>query len=229
MKLKVLKEVIKKKENRSEFAIITNLETGNSEIFEPNIVISEDFEKYKDKINGFYKDKKSGVIEGTDIFIESYSRSIRVFIVGAVNIAQYLVDYIKNLNFEIIVIDPRGYFAGRQRFSGIRIINKWPNEAFKKINTNSDAALITLTHDTKIDDPALQHALKKNFYYIGALGSKKTHISRCERLKLAGFNEDKIKSIHGPIGINLGGKSASEIALSIAAQLVAETNKKWIY
>ena len=74
MKLKVLKEVIKKKENRSEFAIITNLETGNSEIFEPNIAISEDFEKYKDKINGFYKDKKSGVIEGTDIFIESYSR-----------------------------------------------------------------------------------------------------------------------------------------------------------
>jgi len=229
MKLKVLKEVIKKKENRSEFAIITNLETGNSEIFEPNIVISEDFEKYKDKINGFYKDKKSGVIEGTDIFIESYSRSIRVFIVGAVNITQYLVDYIKNLNFEIIVIDPRGYFAGRQRFSGIRIINKWPNEAFKKINTDSDTALITLTHDTKIDDPALQHALKKNFYYIGALGSKKTHISRCERLKLAGFNEDKIESIHGPIGINLGGKSASEIALSIAAQLVAETNKKWIY
>ena len=226
MKLKVLKEVIKKKENRSEFAIITNLETGNSEIFEPNIVISEDFEKYKDKINGFYKDKKSGVIEDTDIFIESYSRSIRVFIVGAVNIAQYLVDYIKNLNFEIIVIDPRGYFAGRQRFSGIRIINEWPNEAFKKVNTDSDTALITLTHDTKIDDPALQHALKKNFYYIGALGSKKTHTSRCERLKLAGFNEDKIKLIHGPIGINLGGKSASEIALSIAAQLVAETNKK---
>ena len=226
MKLEFLKEIIKKKENRSEFAIITDLETGNSEIFESNIAISEDFEKYKDKINDFYKDKKSGVIEGTNIFIESYSRPVRVFIVGAVNIAQYLFDYIKNLNFEIIVIDPRGYFAGRQRFSGIKIINKWPNEAFKKINTDSSAALITLTHDTKIDDPALQHALKKNFYYIGALGSKKTHTSRCERLKLAGFNEDKIKLIHGPIGINLGGKSASEIALSIAAQLVAETNKK---
>ncbi|MDB9936874.1 XdhC family protein [Candidatus Pelagibacter sp.] len=226
MKLEFLKEIIKKKENRSEFAIITDLETGNSEIFESNIAISEDFKKYKDKINDFYKDKKSGVIEGTNIFIESYSRPVRVFIVGAVNIAQYLFDYIKNLNFEIIVIDPRGYFAGRQRFLGIKIINKWPNEAFKKINTDSSAALITLTHDTKIDDPALQHALKKNFYYIGALGSKKTHTSRCERLKLAGFNEDKIKLIHGPIGINLGGKSASEIALSIAAQLVAETNKK---
>jgi len=226
MKLKILKEIIKKKENKSEFAIITNLETGNSEIFESNVAISKDFEKYRDKINDFYKDKKSGVIEGTDIFIESYLRPIKVIIVGAVNIAQYLVDYIKNLNFEIIVIDPRGYFAERQRFSGIEVINKWPNEAFKKINTDSDTALITLTHDTKIDDPALQHALKKNFYYIGALGSKKTHTSRCERLKLAEFNEDQIKLIHGPIGINLGGKSPPEIALSIAAQLVAETHKK---
>ena len=226
MKLKILKEIIKKKENKSEFAIITNLETGNSEIFESNVAISKDFEKYRDKINDFYKDKKSGVIEGTDIFIESYLRPIKVIIVGAVNIAQYLVDYIKNLNFEIIVIDPRGYFAERQRFSGIEVINKWPNEAFKKINTDSDTALITLTHDTKIDDPALQHALKKNFYYIGALGSKKTHTSRCERLKLAEFNEDQIKLIHGPIGINLGEKSPPEIALSIAAQLVAETHKK---
>jgi xanthine dehydrogenase accessory factor len=226
MKLKILKEIIKKKENKSEFAIITNLETGNSEIFESNISISEDFEKYRDKITNFYKDKKSGVIEGTNIFIESYLRPKKVIIVGAVNIAQYLVDYIKSLNFEIIVIDPRGYFTARQRFADIEIINKWPNEAFKKINTDSSTALITLTHDTKIDDPALQHALKSNFYYIGALGSKKTHTSRCERLKLAGFNEDEIKLIHGPIGINLGGKSPPEIALSIAAQLVAETHKK---
>ena len=226
MKLKILKEIIKKKENRSEFAIITNLETGNSEILESKVTISKDFEKYRYKINDFYKDKKSGVIEGTDIFIESYLRPIKVIIVGAVNIAQYLVDYIKNLNFEIIVVDPRGYFTGRQRFPNVEIINKWPNEAFKKINTDSGTALITLTHDIKIDDPALQHALKKKFYYIGALGSKKTHISRCERLKLAGFNEDGIKLIHGPIGINLGGKSPPEIALSIAAQLVAETHKK---
>ena len=226
MKLKILKEIIKKKESKSEFAIITNLETGNSEIFESDIAISKNFEKYRNKINDFYKNKKSGVIEDTNIFIEIYLRPIKVIIVGAVNIAQYLVDYIKNLNFEIIVIDPRGYFTTRQRFSDIKIINKWPNEAFKKINTDSDTALITLTHDTKIDDPALQHALKNNFYYIGALGSKKTHTSRCERLKLAGFNANEIKLIHGPIGINLGGKSPPEIALSIAAQLVAETHKK---
>jgi len=226
MELKILQEIIKKKENKSEFAVITNLKTGNSKIFEVDRPIDKDFEKYKDKINNFYKDKKSGVIKDTNIFVEIYLRPIKVIIVGAVNIAQYFVDYAKNLNFEIIIIDPRGYFAKKQRFSGIEIINKWPDEAFKEINTNYSTALIALTHDPKIDDPALQYALKRKFYYIGALGSKKTHTNRCERLKLAGFSENEINLIHGPIGIDLGGKSASEIALSIAAQLVAETHKK---
>ena len=142
------------------------------------------------------------------------------------HIAQYLIDYDKSLNFEITVIDPRGYFATKQRFPGMEIINKWPDEAFEKIKTDSSTALIALTHDPKIDDPAIQHALKKKFYYIGALGSKKTHSNRCERLKEAGFNKDEINSIHGPIGFKLGGKSAPEIALSIISQLVAETYKK---
>ena len=226
MQLKILQEIIKKKENKSEFAIITNLESGNSEIFELGKTISKDFEKYSEKINDFYKNKKNGVIEGSNIFVETYIRSIKVIIVGAVHIAQYLIDYAKSLNFEITVIDPRGYFATKQRFPGMEIINKWPDEVFEKIKTDSSTALIALTHDPKIDDPAIQHALKKKFYYIGALGSKKTHSNRCERLKEAGFNKDEINSIHGPIGIKLGGKSAPEIALSIISQLVAETYKK---
>ena len=114
----------------------------------------------------------------------------------------------------------------QQRFPEINIINKWPDEAFKEIESSSSTALIALTHDPKIDDPALQHALNKKFYYIGALGSKKTHENRCQRLKDAGYNDDQIKSIHGPIGIKLGGKSAPEIALSIISQLVSETYKK---
>ena len=142
------------------------------------------------------------------------------------HIAQYLINYAKSLNFEIYIIDPRGYFATEQRFPGMEILNKWPDDAFKEIETNSNAALIALTHDPKIDDPALQHALKKKFYYIGALGSKKTHANRCKRLKESGFNEEEINSIHGPIGIKLGGKSAPEIALSIIAQLVAQTYKR---
>ena len=226
MKHSQLKEIIKKKASKIEFAIVTNLENGLSEIYEPGKSLSKEFVIHKEQIDNFFKLKKNGVIENTEIFIETYIRPIKVIIVGAVHIAQYLVDFAKSLNFEISIIDPRGYFASEQRFPDMKIINKWPDEAFKEIETNENSALIALTHDPKIDDPALQHAINKKFYYIGALGSKKTHENRCQRLKDAGFSKAEINSIHGPIGIKLGGKSAPEIALSIIAQLVAETYKK---
>jgi len=226
MKLQTLKSIIEKKKNKSEFAIITNLKTGESEIFEKDKPLSKEMEIYSIQINKFFKSKKNGVIENSEIFVETYILPIKVIIVGAVHIAQYLVDFAKSLNFEISIIDPRGYFASEQRFPDMKIINKWPDEAFKEIDTNENTALIALTHDPKIDDPALQHALKKKFYYIGALGSKKTHENRCQRLKEAGFSDEQINSIHGPIGIKLGGRSAPEIALSIIAQLVSETYKK---
>ena len=226
MKLQTLKSIIEKKKNKSEFAIITNLKTGESEIFEKDKPLSKEMEVYSNQINEFFKSKKNGVIENSEIFVETYILPIKVIIVGAVHIAQYLVDFAKSLNFEISIIDPRGYFASEQRFPDMKIINKWPDEAFKEIETNENTALIALTHDPKIDDPALQHALKKKFYYIGALGSKKTHENRCQRLKESGFSDEQINSIHGPIGIKLGGRSAPEIALSIIAQLVSETYKK---
>ena len=226
MKLQTLKSIIEKKKNKSEFAIITNLSTGDSEIFEKDKPLSKEMEVYSSQINQFFKSKKNGVIENSEIFVETYILPIKVIVVGAVHIAQYLVDFAKSLNFEISIIDPRGYFASEQRFPDMKIINKWPNEAFKEIETNENTALIALTHDPKIDDPALQHALKKKFYYIGALGSKKTHESRCQRLKEAGFSDEQLNSIHGPIGIKLGGRSAPEIALSIIAQLVSVTYNK---
>ena len=226
MKLQTLKFIIEKKKNKSEFAIITNLSTGDSEIFEKDKPLIKEMEIYSNQINQFFKSKKNGVIENSEIFVETYILPIKVIVVGAVHIAQYLVDFAKSLNFEISIIDPRGYFASEQRFPDMKIINKWPNEAFKEIETNENTALIALTHDPKIDDPALQHALKKKFYYIGALGSKKTHESRCQRLKEAGFSDEQLNSIHGPIGIKLGGRSAPEIALSIIAQLVSVTYNK---
>ena len=226
MKHSQLKEIIKKKASKTEFVIITNLENGLSEIYEPGKSLSKEFEIHKEQIDNFFKLKKNGVIEKTEIFVETYIRPIKVIIVGAVHIAQYLVDFAKSLNFEISIIDPRGYFASEQRFPDLKIINKWPDEALKEIQTNENSALIALTHDPKIDDPALQHAINKKFYYIGALGSKKTHENRCKRLKDAGFKTEQINLIHGPIGIKLGGRSAPEIALSIIAQLVSETYKK---
>ena len=226
MKKQLLKEIIEKKEKKIEFAIVTDLQNGESCIFEKNKPIDNNFEKYKDKINLYFNKKKDGIIEDTNIFVETYIRPIKVIIVGAVHIAQYLVNFTKSLNFEISIIDPRGYFATEQRFPNIKIINKWPKEAFQDIETNQNSALIALTHDPKIDDPALQHAIKNNFFYIGALGSKKTHENRCKRLKESGFKDNEIKRIFGPIGIKLGGRSAPEIALSIIAQLVSEAYKK---
>ncbi len=226
MKKELLKEIIKKKEKKVEFSIVTNLENGDACIFEINETIDKNFEKYKDKIFSQFKNKKNGIIDGTNIFVENYISPIKVVIVGAVHIAQYLVHFAKNLNFEISIIDPRGYFASQQRFPNIKIVNKWPKEAFKEMKTNQNTALIALTHDPKIDDPALQHAIKNNFFYIGALGSKKTHANRCNRLRESGFSDSEINKIFGPIGIKLGGKSAPEIALSIISQLVSEVYKK---
>ncbi|MDC0454940.1 XdhC family protein [Candidatus Pelagibacter sp.] len=225
MKIQILKEIIKKKSSKEKFAVLTNLINGNSEIFEFGNFLSKDFESSKKEIEIYHNLKKNGIIDGTQIFVQNYIKPIEVIIVGAVHISQYLVDLFKNLDFVVTIIDPRKYFITEERFPNIEIINGWPEEIFKKLQTNSNNALITLTHDPKIDDPALRHALKNKFFYIGALGSKKTHSKRCERLKEAGFNEEEIASIHGPIGIKLGGKSAPEIALSIVAQLVSETHK----
>ena len=116
MKLKILREIIKKKENKEEFAIITNISNGESCVFEKNRPLEKNFNKYSDQINIFFKSKKNGLIEGSDIFVETYIRPIKVIIVGAVHIAQYLVDFANSLNFEISIIDPRGYFASEQRF-----------------------------------------------------------------------------------------------------------------
>ncbi len=225
MKKEILKEIIKRNSLKEDFAVLTNLSTGNSEIFNSKNLLSKEFKNYENKINNFYNLKKNGIIDGTQIFILNYIKPVEVIIVGAVHIAQYLIDLLKNFNFIVTIIDPRKYFTTEQRFQKVKIINEWPKNALEKIETNTNFALITLTHDPKIDDPALSYALKNKFFYIGALGSKKTHENRCKRLKEAGFGEKEIRSIHGPIGIKFGGKSTPEIALSIVAQLVSETNK----
>ena len=225
MKLQVLKEIIQKKSSNQKFTLLTNLINGNSEIFEFKKLLGNDFKDYKKEIEEYSSLNKNGIIDGTQIFVQNHTRQIEVIIIGAVHIAQYLLDLLKNLDFVVTIIDPRKYFISEERFPNIKIINEWPEKAFKKLQTNSCTALITLTHDPKIDDPALKHALKNNFFYIGALGSKKTHAKRCQRLKENGFSDEEIASIHGPIGIKLGGKSSPEIALSIVSQLVLESNK----
>ena len=225
MKLEIIRETLKNKSLKKEFALITNLINGESEIFFPGHNLSEMFSRYSEEIEKIFHLNKNGIIENSEIFVQTYKNPIKVIVVGAVDISMYLIDFAKYLNFEIIIIDPRGYFASKERFPDTKIINKWPNEAFDEIETSSKTALVTLTHDPKIDDPALQYALKNKFFYIGALGSKKTHEKRCSRLIEAGFKKVELEKINGPIGIKLGGKLTSEIALSIISQLVSEKYK----
>ena len=225
MKIKTLQEILKNKSLKREFAVLTNLKTGDSEIFLPNQNLKGIFSEYKDEIEKIFNSSKSNILQNEEIFVQTIKNPIKVVIVGAVHITEYLIDFAKGLNFDITIIDPRGFFASKEKFPDTKIINKWPNEAFNEIETNSRTALIALTHDPKIDDPALQYGLKKKFFYIGALGSKKTHEKRCQRLIETGIKEEEVKLINGPIGIKLGGKSPSEIALSIVAQLVSEKYK----
>ena len=217
---------IKALSKKKEFSIITDLQTAKNYVYDPDCKLDKDLDDFKLNIKESFTNRKDGMIKDTNLFIKNYFRPIQVVIVGAVHIAQYFVEFAKNLNIEINIIDPRGYFASEKRFPDTNIINQWPKDAFKKISLNERTALIALTHDPKIDDPAIQEALKRKCFYIGALGSKNTHKNRCERLKENGFKDDEIQKNFGPIGIKFGGRSAPEIALSIIFQLMTEIYRK---
>ncbi len=160
------------------------------------------------------------VEQGTRSFLQPFNPEINVYIVGAVHISQQLIAMIQQLGFTVYVIDPRAAFATEQRFPNINLVQKWPNEFFAEQNLNHRSAVITLTHDPKFDDPALQSALNSNAFYIGALGSRKTHASRVERLRAEGFTESQLDRIDAPIGLDIKASNPAEIAVSIAAGLV---------
>ena len=153
-------------------------------------------------------------------FIHIIDPKPRLFIIGAVHIAQALVSLANVADYEIILIDPRDHFATKDRFPNCKIINEWPDEALSKFHLDSSSHLVTLTHDPKIDDLALIFCMKKNFGYIGSLGSKKTHNKRCERLLEKGFNKIELSKIHAPIGLDIKAKTPAEIATSILAEII---------
>ncbi len=132
MKTEILKEIIKRNSLKEDFAVLTNLSTGNSEIFDSKNLLGKEFKNYENKIKNFYNLKKNGIIDGTQIFILNYIKPVEVIIVGAVHIAQYLIDLLKNFNFIVTIIDPRKYFTTEQRFQKVKIINEWPNNALEK-------------------------------------------------------------------------------------------------
>lgn len=152
------------------------------------------------------------------IFVQPFNPPLRMIIVGAVHIAQALAPMAQLAGYDVLVIDPRGSFATPARFPTIRLSDKWPDEAIAADPPDHRTAVITLTHDPKLDDPALAAALHSDAFYIGALGSKKTHASRLERLRKLGLSDEQLARIHGPLGLALGGRSPAEIAIAALAQ-----------
>jgi len=163
---------------------------------------------------------RSGVTEDGQTFIAIHNPPLRMAIVGGVHIAQALVGMARTAGFDPFVIDPREAFGSAARFPDTRVINDWPDAALQDAGIDARTALVLLTHDPKLDDPAIQLALATDSFYIGALGSKRTHAKRVERLTEAGFSSDQIARIHGPIGLNIGAAGPAEIAVSIMAEVL---------
>jgi xanthine dehydrogenase accessory factor len=153
------------------------------------------------------------------VFVQVFSPPRRCFVIGAVHIAQPLVPMLIATDYKPIVIDPRGAWATEARFPGVELSSEWPDEALERMKPDRASAIVALTHDPKIDDPGLIVALRSEAFYIGALGSRRTHAKRLERLAKEGFGENELSRIHGPIGLNIGGVSQAEVAVSIVAEM----------
>jgi len=163
---------------------------------------------------------RTGVEDDGRTFVAVHNPPLRLVIVGAVHIAQALVPMARIAGYDPIIIDPRAAFGSETRFPGERLISDWPDDALNDFGLDARTALVLLTHDPKLDDPALHIALKSNVFYIGALGSTRTHAKRVSRLQEAGFTAADIARINGPVGLDIGAASPAEIAVSILAQLV---------
>ncbi|MGH7060774.1 MAG: XdhC family protein [Stellaceae bacterium] len=153
------------------------------------------------------------------VFIEVLTPPHRCFVIGAVHIAQPLSQMLTLADYAVTVIDPRGAFATAARFPGVELVTEWPDEALDKLHPDRGSAVIALTHDPKLDDPALAAALRSECFYIGALGSRRNHATRCGRLKEMGFGEADLARIHGPVGLAIGAVSPAEVAVSIVAEM----------
>ncbi len=166
---------------------------------------------------------KSGMIEagGRKLFLNVHAPTARLVITGAVHISQALAPLARSLGYDVTVVDPRTAFATEERFPGVPVIAEWPDVALPPLGVDRYTAFVALTHDPKIDNPALLHAMSKECFYIGALGSRKTHAKRNERLRGQGASEADIARIHAPIGLNIGAVSPSEIAVAIMAEITA--------
>jgi len=226
LKDETLNLILSEKNNRNTIIVATEIDSGEQIIINKNI--------NNDKNNKILLAAKTNIIQGKSEVLEIESKKwfinislppLRLITVGAVHIAQPLAEIATISGYEVIIIDPRSAFANNERFPDIKIINDWPETALNDLEIDNRTAIVTLTHDPKLDDSALNAALKSKAFYIGSLGSKKTHNARMQRLKIANFSDDQINKIHGPIGLDIAAKSPQEIAISIISEIVSTRNK----
>ncbi|MEM7252054.1 MAG: XdhC family protein [Pseudomonadota bacterium] len=219
MKRDTLEAINTARAAKTPIVVVTKLATGEQTLF-PN-----DRHQLSGEVIGACEralgEDRGGTLEldGQSYFIHPFNPPLRMLVVGAVHITQALVPMAAVAGYDVTVVDPRRAFASHDRFPGVHVMTEWPDEAFEQIGIDARTAVVTLTHDPKIDDPALDVALRSPAFYIGSLGSKKTHAARINRLKKHGLDAVGRERICGPIGLAIGAKSPAEIAISIMAQV----------
>lgn len=227
MKRDILDRLLAAKTAGRPVALVTDLGSGlQTLVFEDAVhggfaLADERLEEVRRHL----RQDRSGIIgdlqdeDGERLFVQIHNPPVRLLIVGAVHIAQALAPIAARTGYAVTVVDPRGAFATAERFPGVALDNRWPDEALAALKPDARTAVVTLTHDPKLDDPALIAALRSPAFYVGALGSKRTHAQRLDRLRDEGLSEAEVKRIRGPVGMSIGAVTPAEIAISIVAQI----------
>jgi xanthine dehydrogenase accessory factor len=225
MKLEILKAMNDARRDRRAGAIVTRLRDGEQRFVEADALAADPLAA---EIEAALRAGKSGGIplDGEDYFLTVQAPAPRLTLIGAVHISQALAAMARIAGLDVTIIDPRTAFATPERFPDTPVLAEWPEEALARAPLDRYTAICLLTHDPKIDDPALTIALSAQCFYIGALGSRKTHAKRLERMRSQGFGEAALARIHAPIGLDIGAVSPSEIAVSILGEIVASMRKK---
>jgi xanthine dehydrogenase accessory factor len=220
MKTETLKQLLADREAKRPVVLATNLENGKARLLYPGA--DGDDALAQAAAEAALGDRGRVVeTEAGRVFLNVFNPPLRMIIVGAVHIAQPLTRMAALSGYDVTVIDPRRSFASEDRFPGVSLSDEWPDDAMAELAPDRRTAIVTLTHDPKLDDPALGVAIRSEAFYVGALGSTRTHAKRLERLKEEGFGDAEMARINGPIGLDIGAKSPAEIAVSIMAEVTA--------
>ncbi len=220
MKLEILKSLNEERAQRRAVVLVTDTQSGEQRLVKAADVGKDPLKPYLEKRIRMGKSGTEETPQGK-LFFTVHVPSPQLVITGAVHISQALAPIGKLLGYDVTIVDPRTAFATPERFPDVKVVAEWPDVALPPLNVDRYTAFVALTHDPKIDDPALLHALSRDCFYIGALGSKKTHAKRVARLKEQGRTDAEIGRIHAPIGLNIGAVSPPEIAVAIMGEITA--------